>query len=61
MRKAISLLTLGIVCLYFLAFVSIASRPTATAQTMHPDVIWVWRLVDSLERRVERLEQSANR
>ncbi len=44
----------AIYCGYLLVVIA---NKEAVAQTMHPDVVWVWRLVDALEKRVDALER----
>lgn len=62
-QKVMGAIILIAVVLAICGLISIIAHVTqkAAAQSIHPDVMWVYRLVDSLEQRVKRLEEKLER
>jgi len=52
-------LAAGVVLAPTLALVAILLLAPAKSQTVHPDVMWLYGLIDKLDARVKKLEDAA--
>lgn len=39
----------------------VLGSPAVQSQTVHPDIMWLYRMIDGLDARIKKLEEAQNR